>query len=266
MLKNSLLTVFVCVLSCSVFAQDSTGILKKTGKVFHNIFYKEQYGKNIIKYNPMASTLFDDKRNTAFSYERRIFQHQSASVGGGMFFFPALLDRDFGAVKSTPRNNFGYIITADYRFYLHKHNTRPAPNGIYIGPYYSVYHHKGGVDFEYIDEKGTSPITYNANLESQFTFQNVGFQLGYQFIFWKRLSMDLILFGPAVTFYNVELELSSNLSPDLQSELYQKYKDSFFNKYPVFEELFDKATFDKKGVSRGTSANFRYTVQFGYHF
>lgn len=263
-LQKLLLLFILC--SESAFAQDSSGVLRKAGKVFHDVFYRETYGKNVIKYNPMASTLFSDPRNSAFGYERTTFRNQSASINAGMFFLPALLDRDFGAVKSTPRSNKGYIISADYRFYLKALNTRPAPNGVYIGPYYSIYHHKGGVDFEYIDEKGSSPVLYNAQLESQFTFQNVGFQLGYQFVFWKRLSMDLILFGPAVTFYDVRLELSSNLSADQQSELYQKYKDSFFAKYPLFEDLFDRATFTKSGVSRGTAANFRYTIQFGYCF
>jgi hypothetical protein len=265
-MKTRLWMVLLCIYTGSLFAQDSTSILRKTGKVFHNVFYRETYGKNIIKYNPMASTLFSDPRNTGFGYERTTYRNQSASLNAGMFFFPVILDKDFGAVKSSPRNNKGFIISADYRFYLKKLNTRPAPNGIYIGPYYSVYRHKGGVDFEYIDETGTSPVNYNAQLESQFTFHNVGFQLGYQFIFWKRLSMDLVLFGPAYSFYDIRLDLSSNLSADQQSDIYQKYKDSFFAKYPVFEDLLDKANFSKSGVSRGTAANFRYTIQFGYCF
>ncbi len=264
-MKRLLLLVFF-ISTGSLFAQDSTNILQKTGRVFHNVFYRETYGKNIIKYNPMASTLFDDPRNTAVGYERTTWHNQSASVDFGMFFFPALLDRDFGAVESTPRNNKGFIVSVDYRFYLKKLNTRPAPNGIYIGPYYSVYRHKGGVDFEYLDEQGVAPVKYNAELATEFTFHNIGFQLGYQFVFWKRLSMDLILFAPAYTFYDIRLDLTSNMSPDLQSQIYQKYKDSFFSKYPVFEELFDKANFSKSGVSRGTTANFRYTIQFGYCF
>ncbi len=264
-MKRFLLLLFV-ITTGSLFAQDSTNIFQKTGKVFHSVFYRETYGKNIIKYNPMASTLFSDPRNTAFGYERTTWRNQSASIDVGMFYFPAILDRDFGAVESTPRHNKGFIISLDYRFYLKKLNTRPAPNGIYIGPYYSIYRHNGGVDFEYVDESGAAPVNYTAELSTGFTFQNIGFQLGYQFIFWKRLSMDLILFGPAYTFYDVRLDLKSNMSADLQSKIYQKYQDSFFNKYPLFEELFDKATFEKSGVKRGTAANFRYTIQFGYSF
>lgn len=261
-----LLFAIFCIISSALLAQDSAQVIAKTGGVFHSIFHKENYGKNTIKCNPMASTLFADKRNIAFSYERNTYRNQSASIGGGLFYFPTLLDRSVGAVVIRPRSSSGFILTADYRFYLHQLNTRPAPNGVYIGPFYSVYHHQGGVDFEYLDESGSSAVLYNVELNSKFTFQNVGFQLGYQFIFWKRLSLDLILFGPAVTYYNIELDVNSNMSQELKNQINQKYQDSFFSKYPVFEELLDKATFSKSGVRRGTSVNFRYTIQFGYHF
>jgi hypothetical protein len=68
-------------------------------------------------------------------------------------------------------------------------------------------------------------------LSTAFNFHNVEFQLGYQFIFGKRVTLDLILFGPSVSWYNVKLDLESNLEPNEANQLYQKYYDQFFSKY-----------------------------------
>lgn len=255
------------ILACNIQlgnAQDSVSVLRKTYQFAYKTFHRDSYGKNVIRYNPMPSLLFVEFKNAAIGYERVLWRNQSASVNLGYFTIPDILGNSIGAVKINKSNSKGLITSFDYRFYLKKLNTRPAPNGIYIGPYYSLYRHRSNTDFVYFEP--TQLVQYDAALSTTFNFHNVGFQLGYQFIFGKRITLDMVLFGPSISWYNVRLDLESNLSPNQASDLYQKYYDQFFSKYPIFDQLFQNATFTKTNSANGILPNFRYLFQFGYHF
>ncbi len=260
------LILFFPILS---IAQDTTqtSLFKKIGMGVYNQIKKEKYGKNVFKYNPTPTILLADERNTAFGYERNTFRNQSASVNFGYFYLDNLINDDIGAINVTPKQSRGYILGVDYRFYLKKLNTRPAPNGVYVGPFYSMYYYKGGNQFDYEGEiiNGVSS-KYFADFTAKIQLHNVGLQLGYQFIFFKRLSIDLILVGPAISFYNIQLNIESNLNSEEKQEFYDKYYDKFFSKYPVFEQLFNIGNFNRSNVERGIFANYRYFMQFGYHF
>lgn len=266
-MKHALLLAACVVVTSQCLAQDSTKTHRSFfGKIVH-VFDKEEYGKNIIRYNPVPTMLFTEGRNAAIGYERVLWKNQSVSVNFGRFFLPNFLGerQDFFDIRKL--NETGIITSLDYRFYLKKLNTRPAPNGIYIGPYYSLNYHKSATEFTYhLEDETGSLIQYKATLNDRITFNNVGLEIGYQFIFWKRLTLDMIFMGPSVSFYNIELELNSQLSSDKAEELYEKYYDSFFSKYPLVEEIYKQGSFEKKGSSSGIMPNFRYLVQFGYHF
>lgn len=237
------------------------------GTEIGNVFQKEQYGKNVLKYNPSPSLLLSNARNVSIGYERTTIRNQSFSVNFGLFLLDNFITNDIGAVNVTTKESKGYILGVDYRFYLKKLNTRPAPSGIYVGPFYSTYNYTSGNQFDYQGEiiNGVSS-SYAADFTAKIQLHNVGLQLGYQFIFFKRFSIDLILIGPAVSFYNINLNLESNLNSEEKQAFYDKYYDKFFSNYPVFEQLFKLGNFNKSNVERGVFANYRYFMQFGYHF
>jgi hypothetical protein len=237
------------------------------GTEIGNVFQKEQYGKNIIKYNPTPTLLLSNARNVSIGYERTTIRNQSFSVNFGLFLLDNFITNDIGAVNVTPKKSKGYILGIDYRFYLKKLNTRPAPSGIYVGPFYSNYNYTSGNQFDYQGEiiNGVAS-NYAADFTAKIQLHNFGLQLGYQFIFFKRFSIDLILLGPAVSFYNINLNLESNLNFEEKQAFYDKYYDKFFSKYPVFDQLFKLGNFNKSNIERGIFANYRYFVQFGYHF
>jgi hypothetical protein len=257
--------VMMLLLAGSVWAQDADST-KPAKKDWLNFLIKEEYGKNVVKYNVMPTFMFGEPRNAAVSYERVTWAGQSISVGGGYLTFPYFMGRMGNVADVTVTQNSGFIGMIDYRFYLKKHNKRPAPNGIYIGPYYSIYKYSGAADFIYVGSENGTAVNYQAKMATSFTFNNIGVQLGYQFIFFKRLSLDLVLCGPAYSFYDIELDLESNLSPDQKSAVYQRYKESFLSKTPLFKSLMDKANFERTGTSSGYMPNFRYTFQIGWHF
>jgi hypothetical protein len=259
--------IWITLLLCCnmVFAQQADSFTTESKGIFH-FLKKEEYGKNIIRYNIMPTALFEESRNASFGYERVTVHNQSASINAGFLFLPFLLDRSIGAVDVNVTKNIGFIGGVDYRFYLKNHNKRPAPNGVYIGPFYTIYNYSSGSTFTYVDNSNSSIVNYQATFASSFTLHNLGFELGYQFIFFKRLTLDMILFGPAISKYNIELDLQSNMSPDKQDEIYQKYYDSFFSKYPIFNELIQRGNFKRSRSSVGLIPNFRYTFQIGWHF
>jgi hypothetical protein len=39
-----------------------------------------------------------------------------------------------------------------------------------------------------------------------------GAELGYQFVFWDRLSVDMILLGPGIAAYSLKASFGTNLS------------------------------------------------------
>jgi hypothetical protein len=47
-----------------------------------------------------------------------------------------------------------------------------------------------------------SPKT--AETKTSLSITSIGFEFGYQFIFWKRLALDMILLGPGVAGYNLK--------------------------------------------------------------
>lgn len=265
-MKYSLLAFAWAVAAHPSLGQDSTKTHRSFfGKILH-VFHKEEYGKNIIRYNPVPTVLFSEGRNAAIGYERVLKNNQSFSVNVGFFFLPTFLGERRNFTNVNRVDETGIITSLDYRFYLKKLNARPAPNGIYIGPYYSLNYHTSTAEFKYIDENGGSSIEYTATINDKLSFNNVGLEIGYQFIFWKRLTVDMIFMGPSLSFYNIDLELKSDLSSEKAQELYEKYYDSFFSKYPLVEEIYKQGGLERKGSASGIMGNFRYLVQFGYHF
>ncbi len=93
-------------------------------------------------------------------------------------------------------------MSTEYRFYLGKRNRRPAPDGVYLAPYLSYYgfHFKNGINIL------RTTVDQGASIKGDLNVINAGITLGYQFIFWKRLSVDLVLFGPSLSTYAESLE------------------------------------------------------------
>ncbi|WP_336516916.1 hypothetical protein [Pollutibacter soli] len=55
----------------------------------------------------------------------------------------------------------------------------------------------------------TSSFAGNVGKDLILSIHTVGVQLGYQFIFWKRLAVDFIMFGPGVGMYNLKAGINT---------------------------------------------------------
>ncbi|TSA25321.1 MAG: hypothetical protein D4R67_10285 [Bacteroidetes bacterium] len=153
-------------------------------------------------------------------------------------------------------------VGCEYRFYLMKRNRRPIPDGLYIAPYASFYGYsfKNGIDIL------QTSIDSASFIKGRFYCFNLGFELGYQFVFWKRFTLDLVLFGPSASYYGGDLEYGVGLNPDKIPKVDQEILDEIKGKYPFVRSLFTSHTFVQKGKLDLFSLGFRYIIQIGFHF
>jgi hypothetical protein len=156
----------------------------------------------------------------------------------------------------------GINFSADYRFYLGKENKHNAPRGVYIGPYYSFNHFDRKLSWSL----NTTNFTGNANSDFELNIHSVGGELGYQFILWKRVSLDFVLFGPGVASYQAKTRLSTDLDAADQEELFQLINDFLAEKIPGYSFVIDDEEYEKSGTSSTTALGFRYMIHLGVCF
>jgi hypothetical protein len=182
------------------------------------------YHRNVIKFNPTPMLLFSEVRNFTLSYERLITRNQSLAVQAGYLLLPKLkfLDKLDKIVTFAPKEKYGINLALDYRYYLFPRNKRPAPDGLFIGAFVSYY----GFKFENHLDLVKTTILNDGIIHGKLNVVNIGAHLGYQFIFWKRFSLDLLMLGPSYSFYSGELGISGGLDPALVEEIDQELVDA----------------------------------------
>jgi hypothetical protein len=220
------------------------------------------YHKNIIKFNPTPMLLWSWK-NVTFSYERILNPKQSISISIGYLEFPSLFkDTILNLVKITSREKYGINIALEYRFYLMKRNARPIPDGIYLAPFasYYGYHFKNSFDLLHTSLDSAGQIKGN------FYIFNLGVELGYQFVFWKRFTLDLVLIGPAISYYGGNLNISGNINLEELKTLHEDLYNQLTQKYPMIGDFVLNKSFKQDGKLDLFSIGFRYLLQIGFHF
>ncbi len=219
--------------------------------------------KNTVKTN-LTNPMIFGQDCYSIGYERTIGNHQSFSIDIGRFAFPRIFSINTDSVKdiSSSTHSKGFHISGDYRFYLSKENKYHAPRGVYIGPYvsYNTYSR------EFKLSADTEAFTGDLNANFKFRVASLGFQLGYQFIFWKRVSLDMILFGPGIATYKLKAGLDTTLDPDQEAEVFKKINEKLQEKIPGYSLVIEPGSFEKTGVNSTTSLGFRYVVMLGFRF
>jgi hypothetical protein len=219
--------------------------------------------KNIIRYNLSGALLFGPDRYVIFGYERVINRHQSISINIGSVSLPKLASINTDSLNLKKDNkNTGTNVSIDYRFYLANENKYPAPHGIYVGPYYSFNRFKRDNEWQF---KNTSANTY-INTNGSFTIHSVGLELGYQFIFWKRLALDMVLVGPGVAFYDYKVKFEENVDAATKEQLLQGLKQVLTQKFPGMNYVFADKAISGSGTLKTTSIGNRYMVHIGFNF
>ena len=106
----------------------------------------------------------------------------------------------------------------------------------------------------------------DVNTDLIFNIHTIGFQLGYQFVFWNRLALDFILLGPGFGSYSVKAKLNTTLSPQQEQEFFEKLNEYLQDRIPGFEYVINPGEFKQKGSYDTRTVGFRYAIKLGFRF
>ena len=218
--------------------------------------------RNVIKLNPTPMMLWN-KKNVTFSYERILNAKQSFTVGLGFLVFDNLLKDTIADIwKINTRDKYGLNFSFEYRFYMTKRNSRPIPDGLFLAPFFSTYLYHFENEIVQINSPEKSPIVLNGG----FYALNFGGALGYQFVFWKRLAIDLILIGPAVSYYGGQVNIKGDVDLTDVKEIHEDLYNAIIDKYPQIDGVLIDKTFKANGQVDFLSVGYRYLLQIGFCF
>jgi hypothetical protein len=95
---------------------------------------------------------------------------------------------------------------------------------------------------------------------------NLGFLLGYQFVFNKRFTIDCLLFGPSLSIYSGSFKIGGALDEEEIAAIDEELIGKLLERYPYLGTIFSEDQLLFTGKKTGFDIGFRYSIQFGYHF
>lgn len=225
---------------------------------------QEHFYKNVIRYNLSGGLFFGFDKYVVLGYERVLNRKQSISMNIGRASLPKLVSivTDSLSLQRDISNN-GFNVSLDYRFYLSKENKYLPPHGLYIGPYFSHNNYDRKNEFSFKRPSGNTQLT---TTEMKFDINTIGFELGYQFVLWKRLALDLVMIGPGVSNYHLKATLDNNLSENDRQQLREALEQLISQKFPGMNYVFSDHKFDANGLVDTWNFGFRYIIHIGFVF
>ena len=225
---------------------------------------EEKQRMNTVHVN-LTNPLIFGTGSIVLGYERLLnSKKHSITINVGLTSFPefSLIDTDSLKHLSKSKKQKGFNVSADYRFYLLKENKYPAPRGVYIGPYYSYNYFGNHNSWEVKTTTGVTPV----QTEVKLNVHTIGFELGYQFIFGDRISLDMVLLGPGVGAYNMKVAFSNNLSDAAKQKILEALDGALAEKFPGYGTIVNEEEFKRSGATNRTTIGYRYMVQLGFRF
>ena len=112
------------------------------------------------------------------------------------------------------------------------------------------------------------PERYSSEVKSGFDVNAhfLGFQLGYQFVFWNRLTVDMVLMGPGWWRFNMKSHFDSGLTPEEEEMLLDQMNEMLDEKFPGNEFIIGGDGLDLSKNSTSDVAGFRYMINLGFRF
>jgi hypothetical protein len=243
-------------------AQEKNDTINKKGKKEKPVL-PTPYHKNVIKFNPTPMLLFSNVRNITFSYERMIKKDQSLVLQVGYLLFPRLIEDTIAhLITLKGSEKYGVNLAFDYRYYPLSRNRRPAPDGLYLGGYLSYYGYQFKNNFDIL----YTTVDQQGDITGKLSMINLGLEMGYQFIFWKRFTVDMLLFGPSLSYLAGSLNVHGTLDEEEIKNLNQEAVDKLLNRFPQLKTLFSDQGLTFTGNRTKFTTFFRYSLQIGFHF
>ncbi len=216
--------------------------------------------KNTIRYNISNPVLFSWKFNVV-GYERVISDYQTVSVNIGRTALNAFILSNDSIDLIDQYNDKGFNFSVDYRFYLQKENKYRAPRGVYIGPYYSYNQFARDLTWDLNTENFDGEVNAGFNIHAHF----VGAQLGYQFVLWDRIALDMILLGPGLWFWKMDSSFDTSLGPEDETMLLEKLNGMLEERFPGSSLVLGEG-FEAKKITTSYTMGIRYMLNIGFRF
>jgi hypothetical protein len=220
-----------------------------------------KYFKNTIRYNITNPMLFSAKFNV-IGYERVVKDYQTFSINIGRSSFGTLLFNSDSLELIDQTNDKGFNLSVDYRFYLQKENKYRAPRGIYVGPYYSYNFFSRDITWGLNTDNYNGEVITGMGINAHF----IGAQLGYQFVFWNRLSLDMILMGPGLWYFNIKTSFDTTLSPEDETMLLEQLNAMLQEKFPGSDFIITGKGLEATKSASTSTMGFRYMINIGFRF
>jgi len=213
--------------------------------------------KNIVKVNTAALLL----SNVSLLYERKLNEHWSVLAGAGYRWggsVPKALGLGEVIVSSSTSGITGFSITPEIRYYFNFCECGGFPSGLYTGLYGRYTKFYGDLTFNVWN----GSEYYQALVSSNLREFGGGLQLGYQFIFKQRWTVDFMFAGPRLSTYKFKADLESD---DLEA-LVDAIEEEI-------NKLRESIGMDPVSIDPSTELeanfgfiNFRYAIGFGILF
>lgn len=148
--------------------------------------------KNVVKFIPVNLSL----NSLSFEFERMINPKNSLELGIGIPMNQPFVNKfsmDLSTEEQISNDELGILsLRAAYKHYTGK---SMEPKGFYYSPYVKYQTISASADKVRTieDDKGT--FTSNENYDAKINTFGIGFQLGYQFLISKRVTLDLYFLG-----------------------------------------------------------------------
>lgn len=216
--------------------------------------------KNTILINISNPSIISSKFQV-IGYERILPNNQSFTINIGTFSIPRFggsLADSLGL--NSDYKDRGFHLSADYRFYLKKENKYSAPRGVYLAPYYT--YNRLNRENTWLMEGIADEVSSNLKLN----IHTIGVELGYQFVFWDRIALDLVLLGPGFGFYGAKTQIGTTLDPEKESELFEKLNEILADRIPGYDKIIETGEFSKNGTYNTQGLGFRYVARVGFRF
>ena len=226
--------------------------------------YPDTGYKNTIRLNLTPLLVTSRAESATIGYERILGNNQSVSANiGHLSLSPLITTKEGSPVEwiSSLRNT-GFIASADYRFYF-KRNRYLAPDGLYWGPYAAYYYIDKAARVNLLDN---SVVQAGSDVQTYFSIFHAGIQLGYQFVFWDRWTLDLILAGPGFGFYGGSIIIDPDIQITDDDDYAQAIFDAIKEVFPGASTLLSERKISTTGNFGFRAIGYRMAVQIGFRF
>ncbi len=199
--------------------------------------------------------------NLSLLYERQLNDHWTVLLGSGFRWSgstPKVLGLGDVILTTEASGIQGFSITPEIRYYFNFCECGGSPSGFYTGLYGRYTKFYGNLTFNVWN----GSEYYDALVSSNLRELGVGIQLGYQFVFKKRWTVDIMFAGPRLSTYKFKADLESDdleaLVDSIEEEINKRRESIGMDPISIDPSTELEANFGFK--------NFRYAVGVGFMF